>query len=335
MEDYVKDLNGDYHHVFVEQFHSQIGNMYYKLQKPDKALVAFERLLGCKERQHGPNSKELIGPMMQTQHMSSSLPDVKASLEKCGRANKLIDAVVSEMDNKLVMDAGNLQLAEKIKIEQEMSIYQKYKIDVLFTLHNLHKIEGQYAEALTYAKEHTSINAQIYKKKHKCYAYALLLEAQTMSLLPNLDQSSTLEKINEALQVQLKAGEGKPVDSLLGRIYEEKGHILKGIGGVENDAKALQAFNSAQAIMIKSGETQRLEVSQRMIEEISVKTGVVESMNGKNFDTDFLTEAQKGQFVEEDEEQEAEVDTDSQTTLLLATFGVLAVGAFAYFKLKK
>ena len=60
-----------------------------------------------------------------------------------------------------------------------------------------------------------------------------------MSMLPNLDQSTTLATINEALQVQLKAGEGKMIDPFLGRIYEEKGHILKGMNGTPNQVKAL------------------------------------------------------------------------------------------------
>lgn len=47
----------------------------------------------------------------------------------------------SELDNKLVMDSGNLALAEKKKIEDELNNYQKYKIDLYFTIHNLYKIE--------------------------------------------------------------------------------------------------------------------------------------------------------------------------------------------------
>jgi hypothetical protein len=31
MEEYVNNLEGDYFHPFVEQFHQQIGNMYFKL----------------------------------------------------------------------------------------------------------------------------------------------------------------------------------------------------------------------------------------------------------------------------------------------------------------
>jgi hypothetical protein len=125
----------------------------------------------------GPNSKELIGPMMQVQHMSSSGGDIKGSLEKSLKACNLINAVISEHDNKLVMNSGNLELVDKIRLEQEIKTYQKYKIDVLFTLHNLYKIQVNYPEALIYAKEHTKVNAEIYKKNHKCYAYALLLEA--------------------------------------------------------------------------------------------------------------------------------------------------------------
>ena len=96
--------------------------------------------------------------MMQVQHMSSSGGDTKGSLEKSIKANKLINSVVSELDNNLVMNSGSLQLAEKIKIEQEIKTFQKYKIDVLFTIHNLYKIEGNFAEALIHAKDHTAVN---------------------------------------------------------------------------------------------------------------------------------------------------------------------------------
>ena len=308
--------------------------MYFKLQKTEKAQEAFERLLASKEQQYGPNSKELVGPMMQVQHMSSSGGDTKGSLEKSIKANKLIDHVVSELDNNLVMNSGSLELADKIKIEMEIKMFQKYKIDVLFTIHNLYKIEGNFSEALVYAKQHTAVNEQIYKKSHKCYAYALLLEAQCMSMLPNLDHTTTLATINEALQVQLRAGEGKIIDPFLGRIYEEKGHILKGMGGTQNLVKALQAFNSAQAIMVKSGDNTRIELSERMIQELSMNKEVIANLTSK-FDTDFLTDVQKNEFEEGPFEDEAEAETDTQTTILIAAFGVIAIGALTYLKFRK
>ena len=40
--------------------------------------------------------------------MASSGGDVKGSLEKSLRANKLIDKVNTELDNNLVMNSGNL-----------------------------------------------------------------------------------------------------------------------------------------------------------------------------------------------------------------------------------
>ena len=61
--------------------------------------------------------------MMQVQHMSSSGGDTKGSLEKSIKANKLINNVVSELDNNLVMNSGSLQLAEKIKVEQEIKTF--------------------------------------------------------------------------------------------------------------------------------------------------------------------------------------------------------------------
>ena len=45
---------------------------------------------------------------MQLQHMTQSSGDVKEGLEKSLKALKLIESVQSELDNKLVMDSGNL-----------------------------------------------------------------------------------------------------------------------------------------------------------------------------------------------------------------------------------
>ena len=110
-----------------------------------------------------------------------------------------------------------------------------------------------------------------------------------MSMLPNLDHNTTLATINQALQVQLRAGEGKIIDPFLGRIYEEKGHILKGMGGTQNMVKSLQAFNSAKAIMMKSGDSSRMELSDRMIMELSMNPEVIKNLTNK-FDTEFLTD---------------------------------------------
>lgn len=206
--------------------------MFYKQRQFDKAKQCFSKLVAAKEKQYGPNAKELIGPMMQLQHLTQSSGDIKEGLEKSLKTVKLIEAVLSELDNKLVMDSGNLAPAEKTKIEGELKNYQRYKIDLYFTIHNLYKIEQNYPEALNYAKEHTKLNLEIYKSKHKSYAYALMLEAQAISMMPNLDQRDALKIINESLQIQLSLVQGRHLaDSFLGRIYEEKGHILKQMEG--------------------------------------------------------------------------------------------------------
>ena len=98
-------------------------------------------------------------------------------LEKSLKTLKLLESVLSELDNKLVIDSGNLAPAEKEKIESELKTYQKYKVDLYFTIHNLYKIQKDYAEALSYAKLHSKLNLEVYKSKHKSYAYALMLEA--------------------------------------------------------------------------------------------------------------------------------------------------------------
>ena len=115
------------------------------------------------------------------------------------KAFDLLNHIIGEADTKLVMNSGSLNATDKAKLENDIKMYQKYKLDVVFNLHNLHRLSKKYDKALTYAKEHTKINLEIYKKEHKCYAYALMLEAQCMTHFPNLDQLETLNLINEAL----------------------------------------------------------------------------------------------------------------------------------------
>jgi hypothetical protein len=52
-----------------------------------------------------------------------------------------------------------------------------------------------------------------------------------MKLYPNLDHNETLRTINDAIEISLKIGQGKKLDSFLARLYEEKGHVLKMLGG--------------------------------------------------------------------------------------------------------
>ena len=120
---------------------------------------------------------------------------------------KALDAVTSlsnEIDNQLVLNSGNLSDAEKYELEGQIKTYQKYKVDVLFSIHNFLKIQKAYTKALGYAQEHTRVNEEIYKKESRNYAYALMLEAQCMTYLPNLDQNDSLKIINSALKIMLQ-----------------------------------------------------------------------------------------------------------------------------------
>jgi hypothetical protein len=92
--------------------------------------------------------------------------------------------------------------------------------------------------------------------------------------------------------------------------------------------------------MIKSGDTSRMELSVNMIAELEIIPEVMKNLNGK-FDTEFLSEMQKGQFegepVEEDpsEEEAATESDDKTTTIILATVGVLSIAVFTYLKFRK
>ena len=107
-----------------------------------------------------------------------------------------------------------------------------------------------------YAKEHTRINIELYKKEHRCYVYALMLEAQCMMELPNLDQNDTLVVINESLKTMITLSKGKMLDPLLARLYEEKGFILKKLAGDDSkkfndfNVQSLQCFNSSYALLV-------------------------------------------------------------------------------------
>ena len=47
--------------------------------------------------------------------------------------------------------------------------------------------------------------------------------------------------INEALQIHLKIGRNKKIDAFLGRIYEERGHVLRLLGGDIDESNIAQA----------------------------------------------------------------------------------------------
>jgi hypothetical protein len=91
------------------------------------------------------------------------------------------------------------------------------------------------------------------------------------------------------LKIQLKIGQGKFADPFLGRIYEEKGHILKQVGGaddINNKARALQCFNSSDAVMNKSGDLSRQELVTNMIASLSMDQVVMKEFLtlGSKFD---------------------------------------------------
>lgn len=50
-------------------------------------------------------------------------------------------------------------------------------LDTLFSLMDSYKFECKFDLALDYAKQHTELNIQIYKRTNRCSAYAFMLEA--------------------------------------------------------------------------------------------------------------------------------------------------------------
>jgi len=69
--------------------------------------------------------------------------------------NEVLDLAIQQLDNNLVINAGNLNEEERQKVLSEMNMFKKYKMDVCFTIHNLYKHQMNYVLALDYAKEHS------------------------------------------------------------------------------------------------------------------------------------------------------------------------------------
>lgn len=163
--------------------------------------------------------------------MSASNDDITEAIEVGLRVDKLLVKHVNEIDNNLVMNSGNLEGAEKQKLETELNTFKQFRLDTYFTLLNLYQGSADFENAHYYAKEHTRVTQEVYKKEHKCYAYALFLEVGVMRYFPNLDHTETLRIINEALEISIRIGQNKKLDPFLARLYEEKGHVLRMLGG--------------------------------------------------------------------------------------------------------
>jgi len=218
----------------------------------------------------------------------------------------------------------------------------------LFTLLNLYQGSADFENAQYYAKEHTRVTEEVYKKEHKCYAYALFLEVGVMRYFPNLDHTETLHCINEAIQISVRIGQNKKLDPFLARLYEEKGHVLRMLGGDvaqlnDYNVQALQSFNSAFAIMCKTQEQTRLPMVERMITELSVNPLITEKVEERGkFDTECIATDQEAELfadkpaTEEDPESAADRE-DEATALMLFGLGAIAAaaGIYAYAKWKR
>ena len=145
IEDYLRALDNNEKHPFLESLYQQVGNMCYKLGQREKAAEAFEKLVACKEDLYGKESKEIVGPLMQLQNMSSGTGNVDASMIVANRTLELLKKVSTHMDNEYIQQSGGMKDKEKAKVEKEIKMYNKYKLDVLFTIHNLHKIKKDFS----------------------------------------------------------------------------------------------------------------------------------------------------------------------------------------------
>ena len=88
---------------------------------------------------------------------------------------------------------------EIAKTKKEIKKYKECFIDVSFNYLNLYRLKDDFVTAYNIAKEHTQVSKEVFSKLDKHYTYALLIQAQCMSRVKNVDHRDTLEVINEAL----------------------------------------------------------------------------------------------------------------------------------------
>ena len=190
IEEFVKALNNDELHPFLETLYQSLGNMAIKLNMQELALKNYRKLMACKQKHLGEHHREVIGPMMQVQQCLNFLAvqgEFEQGIEMSKKTIELVDMHVNEIDNKLVMQAGSLEKNKQEELENEMEKLNNYKLDCLFNLHNLHKLQYKYEEALGFAHQYSELNLQLHKRNHKSYAYALMLETQCMQKITSFD----------------------------------------------------------------------------------------------------------------------------------------------------
>ena len=115
--------------------------------------------------------------------------DRKEAISLSKRSLDILNKFTSQIEDKLIMQGGDTSYSSKDREadEKELKKFMRYKLDVLFTIHNMLKLENQYSEALTYAKQHSQVSLELFKKNSKPYAYSLLLEAIVMQRLVKMD----------------------------------------------------------------------------------------------------------------------------------------------------
>ena len=130
-----------------------------------------------------------------------------------------------------------------------------------------------------------------------------------MVKIKGADPNGALEVIDRAMQIQLNINKGNLIEAFLGRLYEEKGHILLLIAAFQQDkttsedeiivtkTHALQCFNSAHAIFTQfPDQAPRFQLINTQIKTLAKDKRIKRKLAvvGR-FCTDFLgTEAVSG-----------------------------------------
>ena len=63
IEAYVKNLDGDEHHPFIDHFYQVLAGVYYNNNMMKQAQDAYKKLVKSKESMYGEDAKEVIQPL--------------------------------------------------------------------------------------------------------------------------------------------------------------------------------------------------------------------------------------------------------------------------------
>lgn len=123
-------------------------------------------------------------------------------------ALEMINKELNVLDNRVVMEGGSMSAWDRKELDAEIDKYRRTKLDVIFTLFNIQRMDGNYAKALEYAKERTQVTLELSKIRDVKWAFAIMLEAQCMTKVETVDPNETIKVLNRGLEALIKLNKG-------------------------------------------------------------------------------------------------------------------------------